>query len=103
MPPEEDTLDPALPSEQARHGNLGELGSECLKAVRWLYGTHQLRQPPLTIWMDSPFGCVYAAAVVGQLTETLSWDRFIAEAGLVPLTAGDTRHLHTARAAGTGR
>ena len=42
-----------------------------VEAVRRLYDTHKLRRPPLTIWMDSPFGCIYAAAVVGQLTETL--------------------------------
>jgi hypothetical protein len=42
-----------------------------VEAVRCLYDTHKLRRPPLTIWMDSPFGCIYAAAVIGQLTETL--------------------------------
>jgi hypothetical protein len=42
-----------------------------VEAVRRLYDTHKLRRPPLTIWMDSPFGCIYAAAVIGQLTETL--------------------------------
>jgi hypothetical protein len=42
-----------------------------VEAVRRLYDTHKLRRPPLTIWMNSPFGCIYAAAVVGQPTETL--------------------------------
>jgi hypothetical protein len=41
------------------------------EAVRRLYETHRLRQPSLTIWMDSPLGCIYAAAVVGQLGEQL--------------------------------
>ena len=39
------------------------------EAVRRLYDTHKLRQPPLTIWMDSPLGCIYAAAVIGQPRE----------------------------------
>jgi hypothetical protein len=41
------------------------------EAVRRLYDTHKLRKPPLTIWMDSPFGCIYAAAVIGQPRERL--------------------------------
>ena len=41
------------------------------EAVRCLYDTHRLPQPPLTIWMDSPLGCIYAAAVIGQLREQL--------------------------------
>ena len=41
------------------------------EAVRRLYDTHKLRQPPLTIWMDSPLGCIYAAAVIGQSREQL--------------------------------
>jgi hypothetical protein len=45
-------------------------------AVRRLYDTHQLRLPPLIIWMDSPLGCIYAAAVIGQLRETLR-QRFV--------------------------
>ena len=36
-------------------------------AVRHLYETHGLPQPLLTIWMDSPLGCVYAADVISQL------------------------------------
>lgn len=32
------------------------------KAVRRLYDANGLAQPRLTIWMDSPLGCVYAAA-----------------------------------------
>jgi hypothetical protein len=39
------------------------------EAVRRLYDAHKLRQPPLTIWMDSPLGCLYAAAVIGQPRE----------------------------------
>jgi len=39
------------------------------EAVRRLYDTHNLRRPPLTIWMDSPLGCIYAAAVIGQPRE----------------------------------
>ena len=42
-----------------------------LAAVRRLYDTHKLRRPPLIIWMDSPLGCIFAAGVMGQLTETL--------------------------------
>ena len=41
------------------------------EAVRRLYETHKLHQPSLTIWMDLPLGCIYAAAVVGQLREQL--------------------------------
>ena len=41
------------------------------EAVCRLYDTHQLRQPPLIIWMDSPLGCIYAAAVIGQPREQL--------------------------------
>ena len=41
------------------------------EAVHRLYETHKLRQPSLTIWMDSPLGCIYAAAVIGQLREHL--------------------------------
>ena len=40
-------------------------------AVRRLYDTHRLPQPRLTIWMDSPLGCIYAAAVIGQLGDQL--------------------------------
>jgi len=39
------------------------------EAVRRLYHTYRLRRPPLTIWMDSPLGCIYAAAVIGQPRE----------------------------------
>jgi hypothetical protein len=42
-----------------------------IEAVRRLYETNKLRQPSLTIWMDSPLGCIYAAAVVGQFGEQL--------------------------------
>lgn len=38
-----------------------------LEAVHSLYDTHGLLRPSLAIWMDSPLGCIYAAAVVGQL------------------------------------
>ena len=41
------------------------------EAVRRLYENNKLRQPAMTIWMDSPLGCIYAAAVVGQLGEQL--------------------------------
>jgi hypothetical protein len=41
------------------------------EAVRHLYDTHKIPQPSLTVWMDSPLGCVYAAAVVGQFREQL--------------------------------
>jgi hypothetical protein len=41
------------------------------EAVQRLYDTHKLHQPSLTIWMDSPLGCIYAAAVIGQLREQL--------------------------------
>lgn len=48
------------------------------EAVRRLYDTHKLPQPSLTIRMDSPLGCLYAAAVIdqlrGQLREQL-WSR----------------------------
>ncbi|HEV2376511.1 MAG TPA: hypothetical protein VGS19_30600 [Streptosporangiaceae bacterium] len=37
------------------------------EAVRCLYDTHKLPQPSLIIWMDSPLGCVYAAAAIGRL------------------------------------
>lgn len=47
-----------------------------VEAVRRLYETHKLHQPSLTIWMDSPRGCIYAAAVIGQLGEQLR-DRFV--------------------------
>lgn len=40
-------------------------------AVRGLYDANKLRRPALTIWMDSPLGCIYAAAVVGQLGQQL--------------------------------
>src|SRR5262249_53918391 len=46
------------------------------EAVRRLYDTHKLRQPPLTIWMDSPLGCIYAAAVIGQSREQL-WGQLL--------------------------
>jgi hypothetical protein len=42
-----------------------------VEAVHRLYGAHKLPQPSLTIWMDSPLGCIYAAAVIGQLREQL--------------------------------
>ena len=42
-----------------------------VEAVRRLYDTHKLPRPSLTIWMDSPLGCIYAAAVIGQLREQL--------------------------------
>jgi hypothetical protein len=42
-----------------------------VEAVHRLYDTHRLPQPSLTIWMDSPLGCIYAAAVAGQLREQL--------------------------------
>ena len=42
-----------------------------VEAVHRLYDTHKLPQPSLTIWMDSPLGCIYAAAVIGQLREQL--------------------------------
>jgi hypothetical protein len=41
------------------------------EAVHRLYDTHKFPQPSLTIWMDSPLGCIYAAAVIGQLREQL--------------------------------
>jgi hypothetical protein len=47
-----------------------------VEAVHRLYGTHKFPQPPLTIWMDSPLGCIYAAAVIGQLREELR-DQFV--------------------------
>ena len=40
-----------------------------VEAVRRLYEAHKLPQPSLIIWMDSPLGCIYAAAVIGQLRE----------------------------------
>jgi hypothetical protein len=42
-----------------------------VEAVRRLYDAHKLPQPSLTIWMDSPLGCIYAAAVIGQPGEQL--------------------------------
>jgi hypothetical protein len=39
------------------------------EAARRLYDTHKLRRPSLTIWMDSPLGCIYAAAVIGRPRE----------------------------------
>jgi hypothetical protein len=42
-----------------------------VEAVHRLYETHKLPQPSLTIWMDSPLGCIYAAAVIGPLREQL--------------------------------
>ena len=45
-----------------------------IEAVHRLYGTHKLRRPSLTIWMDSPLGCIYAAAAIGQLGEQLRED-----------------------------
>ena len=42
-----------------------------VEAVHRLYDTHKLPQPSLTIWMDSSPGCIYAAAVIGQLGEQL--------------------------------
>ena len=47
-----------------------------VEAVHHLYDTHKLPQPPLIIWMDSPLGCIYAAAVIGQLREQLR-DQFV--------------------------
>jgi hypothetical protein len=47
-----------------------------VEGVRRLYDAHKLPQPSLTIWMDSPLGCIYAAAVIGQLTEQLR-ERFL--------------------------
>jgi hypothetical protein len=41
------------------------------EAVYRLYDSHRLPQPSLAIWMDSPLGCIYAAAVIGQLREQL--------------------------------
>jgi hypothetical protein len=49
-----------------------------VEAVRGLYETHRLRQPSLTVWMDSPLGCIYAAAVVGELSEQLR-DQFVSQ------------------------
>jgi hypothetical protein len=46
------------------------------EAVHRLYDAHKLPQPSQTIWMDSPLGCIYAAAVIGQLTEQLR-ERFL--------------------------
>jgi hypothetical protein len=40
-------------------------------AVRHLYDTHGLPAPLLTIWMDSPLGCIYAATVINQLGDQL--------------------------------
>jgi hypothetical protein len=42
-----------------------------VEAVRRLYEANKLRQPALTVWMDSPLGCIYAAAVVGQFGQQL--------------------------------
>ena len=42
-------------------------------AVRHLYDAHKLPRPGLTVWMDSPLGCIYAAGVVGQFREQLRW------------------------------
>lgn len=42
-------------------------------AVRRLYDAHKLPRPSLTVWMDSPLGCIYAAGVVGQFREQLRW------------------------------
>lgn len=39
------------------------------EAIGRLYDTHKLPRPGMTVWMDSPLGCVYAAAVVGQFRE----------------------------------
>ena len=47
-----------------------------VEAVHRLYDAHKLPQPSLTIWMDSPLGCIYAAAVIGQLREQLR-ERFL--------------------------
>jgi Domain of unknown function (DUF6745) len=47
-----------------------------VEAVHHLYDAHKLPQPSLTIWMDSPLGCIYAAAVIGQLREQLR-ERFL--------------------------
>src|SRR5215475_9019368 len=40
-----------------------------VEAVRRLYDAHGFPQPSLTIWMDSPLGCIYAAAVIGSPRE----------------------------------
>jgi hypothetical protein len=42
-----------------------------VEAVRCLNDAHRLSQPSLTVWMDSPLGCIYAAAVIGQPREQL--------------------------------
>lgn len=42
-----------------------------VEAVHRLYDAHNLSRPSLTIWMDSPLGCIYAAAVLGPLREQL--------------------------------
>jgi hypothetical protein len=55
-----------------------------VEAVHRLYDTHKLRQPPLTIWMDSPLGCIYAAAVVGQSREQLA-EQFVSQLGRAQL------------------
>lgn len=47
-----------------------------VEAVHRLYDAHKLPQPSLIIWMDSPLGCIYAAAVIGQLREQLR-ERFL--------------------------
>jgi hypothetical protein len=46
-------------------------------AVHRLYDAHRLTRPPLTIWMDSPLGCVYAAAVIGQLSREQLREQFV--------------------------
>jgi hypothetical protein len=43
-------------------------------AVQHLYDAHGLAAPLLTIWMDSPLGCIYAATVISQLGGQL-WDQ----------------------------
>jgi hypothetical protein len=42
-----------------------------VEAVHRLYETNKFPRPSLIIWMDSPLGCIYAAAVIGQLREQL--------------------------------
>ena len=48
------------------------------EAVRRLYDAHKLPQPSLIIWMDSPLGCVYAAAVIDQFRDQLS-EQFLSQ------------------------
>ncbi|HVH81323.1 MAG TPA: hypothetical protein VM782_18125, partial [Stellaceae bacterium] len=41
------------------------------KAARALYRAHDLPEPPVMIWMDSPLGCIYAAETIRQLGDQL--------------------------------